>query len=525
MTKNNILYIICIIFAFYACSNNDSEGPKNPTGSWLDEIDSKVLTFSYKKGSQTVKLPAGLGTVDMVIGESGKGWCTIESKDDGLTVTVNENEKPEARKTNIAISAKGETATMSVEQKAFDIATITAKIPLGGNSYVTAGASGYIADTGFEGWSSLETVFSTYFRLNQPGDLKLYLQYSVDAENNKIEIKCRENTFAVSLPKPKLNKDTIIYIGSVNNDEAGYIQVDFQGKELKGTVFSKPSNLLVTGKASENMNFVDDFSYYWGRRGPSVHMGYSIPSGVTAEWFYNEITVPEGYDPIGSYFMSNGFAEGYFGMQVNSASERRVLFSVWSPYETDDPNNIPEEQKVKLVKKGQDVRTGEFGNEGSGGQSYWVYDWKAGNTYKFLTHIRPAANGYSEYTSYFFAPELGKWKLIAQFLRPATNTYYVRPHSFLENFSTETGYKTRKAFYNNQWVYTKEGQWLELTNGKFTADNTARQAARMDYKGGADESGFFLQNCGFFSDNTTIDSSFSRTAGNKTPEINWSELE
>jgi hypothetical protein len=47
-----------------------------------------------------------------------------------------------------------------------------------------------------------------------------------------------------------------------------------------------------------------------------------------------EITVPVGQDPIGSYFMANGFGEGYFGFQVNSKTERRVLFSVWSPFRT-----------------------------------------------------------------------------------------------------------------------------------------------------------------------------------------------
>lgn len=33
--------------------------------------------------------------------------------------------------------------------------------------------------------------------------------------------------------------------------------------------------------------------------------------------------------------------------------------------------------------------TGEFGNEGSGGQSYLKYNWKAGNTYKFLLQKKP----------------------------------------------------------------------------------------------------------------------------------------
>ena len=255
------------------------------------------------------------------------------------------------------------------------------------------------------------------------------------------------------------------------------------------------------------MNFVDDFSFYWGRRGPSVHMTYSIPENHTAEWFYNEITVPEGKDIVGSYFMSNGFGEGYFGIQVNSESERRVLFSVWSPFETDDPNAIPEEHKIKLVKKGKGVQTGEFGNEGSGGQSFMRYNWKAGNTYKFLTHIRPHQNGYSEYTAYFFAPELDQWQLIAQFLRPGTTTYYTRPHSFLENF------------------LTTEGKWIALTSGRFTVDETGRKAARMDYKGGVGNAGFFLENGGFLNDYTTPGSLFERTPTDKQPEINWTELE
>jgi hypothetical protein len=94
----------------------------------------------------------------------------------------------------------------------------------------------------------------------------------------------------------------------------------------------------------------------------------------------NEITVPAGNDPVGSYFMGNGFGEGYFGIQVNSAIERKVLFSVWSPFETDDPREIPDDKKIILLKKGKEVHAGEFGSEGSGGQSYLKYNWKAFDT-------------------------------------------------------------------------------------------------------------------------------------------------
>lgn len=130
-------------------------------------------------------------------------------------------------------------------------------------------------------------------------------------------------------------------------------------------------------------------------------MKYELPKETDIEYFYNEVTVPEGNDVIGSYFMSNGFSGGYFGMQVNKETERRVLFSVWSPYETHNPKEIPEEYQIKTLARGEDVHIGEFGNEGSGGQSYLKYMWKAGVTYKFLTRIRPDGKGNTIFTSYF----------------------------------------------------------------------------------------------------------------------------
>ena len=68
--------------------------------------------------------------------------------------------------------------------------------------------------------------------------------------------------------------------------------------------------------------------------------------------------------------MVNGFGEGYFGMQCNSETERRILFSVWSPFDTQEPKLIPDSLKIKLLRKGEGVYIGEFGNEGSGGKSF-----------------------------------------------------------------------------------------------------------------------------------------------------------
>jgi hypothetical protein len=243
-----------------------------------------------------------------------------------------------------------------------------------------------------------------------------------------------------------------------------------------------------------------------------------------AEWFYNEVTIPEHNDVTGSYFMADGFGEGYFGMQVNSSTERRILFSVWSPFNTNDPSKIPDDQKIILLKKGSDVHTGEFGNEGSGGQSYLRYNWKAGNTYKFLLHGVPTDNNRTIYTAYFFAPELNKWQLIASFSRPNTHTYLKHLHSFLENFDPSQGWIERKAYYNNQWVKTAKDEWLPLTQMTFTGDATAQKKYRLDYAGGVENNMFYLRNCGFFSNNTTLKTNFSRSVNQTAPEINFSQL-
>lgn len=153
--------------------------------------------------------------------------------------------------------------------------------------------------------------------------------------------------------------------------------------------------------ADGKVTCVHDFSNYWGRRGPSVHLGYTLPQGNDYEWFYNEVTVPQDGEVMHSYYMVAGFGEGYFGMQYNSKTERRILFSVWSPFDTQDPRNIPEDQRIRMLRRGDGVRIGEFGNEGSGGQSFMNYPWKAGTTYPFLMHVRPDGKGNTIYTAYF----------------------------------------------------------------------------------------------------------------------------
>jgi len=394
-------------------------------------------------------------------------------------------------------------------------------VPIGGNTWTLNGAS--VTNNGLTGWESTATKVKTYVFIAQGGTLHLSLNMNPGGQNRlKVTIQgiSKEVTVEGNIEKE-------FYVGKWENVAMGYAMIELQGISKSSVGFGVVSSIAISGTSlnSETAFVKDNIDnyFYWGRRGPSVHLNYTIPSSdITA--FYSEITVPEGNDVIGSYFMANGFAEGYFGIQVNSSSERRILFSVWSPYATDNPANIPPEFKITMLKKGSNVYTGEFGNEGAGGQSYLVYPWTAGKTYKFLLQGQPQSDNSTIYTAYFFAPEENKWLLIASFKRPATNTYLKRLHSFLENFMPGTGDQTRMAIYGNPWVRDTNGVWTALNSAKFTADQTARKRFRLDYAGGTQGNAFFLKNCGFFFPTVAIDSQFNIDKPTTAPNIDFAKL-
>lgn len=398
-------------------------------------------------------------------------------------------------------------------------------IPIGGNTWQQNGNPRSVTKAGIRNWSDKNTTYQTFVRLNTPGSMKVWLGVEVPEGKSMLELSIAGETKKIEIEK-KAGVD--VYAGEWQIADTGYVALTLKGLSRDGSVFMNLNHYKISGSAvtdgaryvkSDEGNF-----FYWGRRGPSVHMAYQVPKDQDIKYYYNEITVPEGEDVIGSYYMANGFSGGYFGIQVNSESERRILFSVWSPFVTDNPKEIPEEDRILLLKKGRDVNTGEFGNEGSGGQSFLRYNWKAGTTYKFLLKGEPVENNYTNYTAWFFAPELGEWQLIASFSRPKTNAWLTGFHSFLENFNPEQGIYEREVLFSNQWVMNKDGQWFETNRGKFTADNTARTGFRMDYAGGVKDGNFFLRNCGFFDDYTPIDSFFERPVSGKQPQIVFEKL-
>lgn len=398
-------------------------------------------------------------------------------------------------------------------------------IPLAGNAWVLndpVTSSAMIQETGLTNWSDPERTVGVFFHLAGTGQLQLALRARSPGGASVLQCTLGQESREINLSNS--NWETLS-IAAFAVDRAGYQRLELREISHTGSEIAEVEAVLLAGEAvKKDVHFIAD-EFYWGRRGPSVHLWYPEADEVEqTEWFYNEITVPQGQDVVGSYFMANGFNEGYFGFQVNSDTERRILFSVWSPYQTDNPDDIPEEQKIKLIKKGQGVYTGEFGNEGSGGQSYLRYHWQAGVTYRFLLRGHPSTVGSTDYTAWFFAPEIGRWQLIAGWRRPQTDTYLAGLYSFLENFIPETGVLPRYARYGNQWIRDTDGKWHELTRAIFTADATARKGNRLDYTGGLKNGAFFLKNCGFFNEQTEIDTGFERPANGKIPDLDLDKL-
>lgn len=408
----------------------------------------------------------------------------------------------------------------SSEPEAIEVA-----IPMGGNSWVADTAddrSRIITRSGVANWSSSDSVIRTFFGLEQTGDLRVALRAKVSSGSSQLLCRLGDTSHRVNFSNTDMER---VEVGVFPITHPGYHHLDLQGLSKTGEVFAEVTEVLLSGDAAQgSVTYVRD-DFYFGRRGPSVHLSYPVPSDIKQVlYFYSELTVPPGEDVVGSYFMANGFAEGYFGIQVNSPTERRILFSVWSPYRTDNPQEIPADQRITLLKQGDAVHAQKFGGEGSGGQSYRKYMWKAGTTYRFLLKGEPASDNATDFTAWFFAPEIGRWELMAGFRRPKTHTYLRRLHSFLENFIPAAGQFERQALYDNQFICDTKGNWTELTQARFSADATARKGARLDYTGGLVENRFFLKNCGFFDGHTEFGQVFTCKPGKQAPDIDFSVL-
>ncbi len=360
-------------------------------------------------------------------------------------------------------------------------------------------------DGRIDGWSA-STRLEWFGKVSATGELSVALQLAgVTSADTLLDMSVSSQGDAKKsrswkLRIPKGTKAAELSVGRMTVEKPGYLRFSLASADAKAGELPGLTALLLGGAAAKGAHF----SNVERRNASSVHLGYSIPdtSKNEIEWFYLEVTPKT--EPLYSYYMATGFSRGYFGMQVNSPTERRLIFSVWDAgKEKVDRNNVAEADRVTLIAKGVDVFAGSFGNEGTGGQSHLKYAWKLGDTFRFLVRANPGKSEESAttYTAWFFFPETKSWGLIASFRAPHDGQFLKGLYSFNENFGGSTGDQRRVCEFGNGWVRTRSGAWIALDQATFTHDGHGRKQ-RLDRSAGVINGRFYLANGGFVDDET-----------------------
>jgi len=241
---------------------------------------------------------------------------------------------------------------------------------------------------------------------------------------------------------------------------------------------------------------LDDPAVLKARACRSVHLWWQDEQGKAAEAtaFYNELTIEKS--TRGSYFMACGFNHGYFGIQELTNGKKVALFSIWEPGKQNNPNTTPDERRVKPIASGEGVRVNRFGGEGTGGKSMLDYDWKIGQSVRFVVFAKPDGPERTQFAGYIYLPEEHRWQHMATFSTLAKGKLLGGYYSFVEDFlrNGKSAQISRRANFGNTWILPLAGDaaWQPLLKARFTADRTPISNINS---GGADDR-VFLQTGG-----------------------------
>jgi hypothetical protein len=215
----------------------------------------------------------------------------------------------------------------------------------------------------------------------------------------------------------------------------------------------------------------------------SVHLGYDSEKSAA---FYNEVTPL--HSATGTYFSVCGWDKGYYGMQEVGSGKKLLLFSVWDSAHN-DPSAVKEDQRTKLLYKDEKTRINRFGGEGSGGQSFYDYEWQTNQVYRFLVTAKISGER-TEYAGFFFVPEEHAWRHLVTFSTITGGRLMGGFYSFIEDFRRNkvSATQVRQARFGNGWAKSADSAWHALRRARFTAD--ANPALNID--AGVADGCFFL---------------------------------
>ena len=135
------------------------------------------------------------------------------------------------------------------------------------------------------------------------------------------------------------------------------------------------------------------------------HLWWNLEKQDKAVCLYGEITVLATHPAVyycGANWHPGEAAGGYCGIQDNSPTERRTIFSIWDTSPTLHPQTTKADPQTVFNR---------FGGEGEGAHSHMPWDWKVGDTFQFFVRKQPgAAAGTTDAAYYIFDRKAKKWR-------------------------------------------------------------------------------------------------------------------
>ena len=291
--------------------------------------------------------------------------------------------------------------------------------------------------------------------------------------NYELETSLNGNEW-INVAKGKFKSPDSVSVWTDNKDEIGRIKLknpvnaQFYRLKILSTINDKPARFcelqpIIDKEIYEN----ETMATLKGQRyAPSIHLNYK-PS-PKAQLYYNEIEVTESVP--GSFFMAIGFNQGYFGIQETNHGKKWFLFSIWDS-KSHDKNAQLKDKQVQIIHQDPKTRAQRFGGEGSGGQSFYDYNWKVGEKVKFALKIEDKGER-RHYSSYIYLSHEKRWVHMLTFASIAPQAHLSRFHSFVEDFKRDykSFHKHRGMKVFNSWVKDLDGKWHYITDARFTRD-------------------------------------------------------
>lgn len=210
------------------------------------------------------------------------------------------------------------------------------------------------------------------------------------------------------------------------------------------------------------------------------HLWWDLEGQKQATCLYGEITVLATAPHIyycGANWHPGEPAGGYCGIQHNSDTERRTIFSIW---------DTTAELHPKVIAADPRTVHNRFGGEGEGAHTHMLWPWHLQETFRFFVRKRPAAGDTTDTSYYVFVPATNKWLASATISSPNGGKHSVATiggglNSFLENFAGKDKATPKLALYR-LWLGTSiekmkclrratgDGTWGQLHDAYFLAE-------------------------------------------------------